>query len=75
MFVRGFALSIFLGLLNIIATLLLILIFNPSSFEINGAIFFNAQYASLIGLGLGVGFDIYEKYQDKIFPHGESNGA
>lgn len=75
LFVRGFALSIFLGLLNIIATLILILIFNPSSFEINTAIFLNAQYASLIGLGLGIGFDLYEKYQDKIFAKSGSNVA
>jgi hypothetical protein len=73
MFVRAFALSIFLGLLNIIATLFLILIFNPSSFEINQALFYNAQYSSLIGIGLGIGFDLFDKYQYNIFSQSKSS--
>lgn len=56
MYLRGFTLSIFLGILNIISTLLLILIFNPSTFQIKSAVFLYTQYASLIGLGLGIGF-------------------
>jgi hypothetical protein len=67
LFLRSFALPLLLGLFNILATLILIIIFNPSAVKINYALFHNAQFAAIIGLGLGIGFDLYEIMKNKLF--------
>jgi hypothetical protein len=35
--------------------------------KINYALFHNAQFAAIIGLGLGIGFDLYEIMKNKLF--------
>ncbi|MCX6173590.1 MAG: hypothetical protein NTZ27_02415 [Ignavibacteriales bacterium] len=66
LFIRSLSLPLLLGLFNILATLILILIFNPSAMKIDSAIFLNAKFAAFIGLGLGIGFDLFEKLKTKI---------
>jgi drug/metabolite transporter (DMT)-like permease len=66
LFVRSLALPLFFGVFNILATIILIIIFNPGEMKINTALFLNANYAAIVGLGLGLGFDLYEKLKPKI---------
>ncbi len=66
LFIRALALSLFLGVFNIFATILLVLLTTSPNIDPLSAIFINARYASLIGLGLGIGFDLFEKFREKI---------
>jgi hypothetical protein len=66
LFLRSFALPLFFGFFNILATIILIIIFNPSAMNINYALFHNARYAAFVGIGLGLGFDLFEKNKNKF---------
>ena len=63
MFLRALVLSLFLGILNILVTVMLIIIFNISFSEAIWEVLLNGKYGAIIGLGLGIGFDIYVKFK------------
>ena len=60
--IRVLSLSILLGLFNAIATIILVQIFDAPNNEMINAVMLNAQYGFLVGFGLGLGFDLYEKF-------------
>ena len=66
MFLRALALSLFLGILHIIATSILIILFNTSYSEAMWGLLLNGKYGAIIGLGLGIGFDVYLKFKKDL---------
>jgi hypothetical protein len=66
LFIRSMSLPFFLALFNFIATLILILVYHPDAMKFNYAIFYYAKFGAFIGFGLGIGFDLFEKFKDKI---------
>ena len=65
LFLRSLALPVFLGLFDMLATLILVLIYHPDKMIIYPSIFINSKYAAYIGFGLGIGFDLYDKLNRK----------
>ncbi|MDR3626983.1 MAG: hypothetical protein P4L45_09130 [Ignavibacteriaceae bacterium] len=67
-FLRSMALPVFLELFDILATLILVLIYHPKAMIIYSSIFLTSKYAAFIGFGLGIGFDLFELLKNKILP-------
>jgi hypothetical protein len=67
LFLRSFALALFLGLFDLIATIFLILIISTAAVKINIIFNINTQHGTIIGFGLGLGFDLYELTKNKLF--------
>lgn len=67
MFIRALAFSFFYGILNIISTIILSLLYSSKNIDLISAIYINSKSAIAIGLGLGIGFDLYKKYKSMIF--------
>ena len=66
LFARSLALPLFLGINTLLALFILFMIYKPGDIKIKEAMFMMLNYAALIGIGLGFGFDIYEKVKAKI---------
>ncbi len=66
-FIRSFALVFFYSLLNIIAGLLVYLINAKAGFLPIDGFFFFARYGVLIGLGVGLGIDLYFMFEQNLF--------
>ncbi|MBI3124348.1 MAG: hypothetical protein HYZ10_08080 [Ignavibacteriales bacterium] len=66
LFFRAFILLVFFGLANVLGVVFLFLI-HGSIFKISMAyLLFYIKIPALIGLALGIGFDFFEKYKEKL---------
>jgi hypothetical protein len=61
LFIRAIILSVLFAITYSIATLVLAYLFEPDFSDISIIAFTNIQYSSIIGMGLGLGFDLHEK--------------
>lgn len=66
LFIRTVVLALIYGVFNIISTLILFTFFTPKNIELIDTIYLNSRYAIIIGLGIGLGYDIYKKYKSKF---------
>lgn len=66
LFIRALVLALVYGIFNIISTLILSVLFSAKNIDLTGAIYLNSRYAIIIGLGIGMGYDIYKKYKSKF---------
>jgi len=72
-FFRAFGLALFLGMFNLVCTWLLVQLYPPSTNEISSTFYLNAFYSAIIGISLGVGFDLFEKFESRIFTFIDNN--
>ncbi|MDH7605135.1 MAG: hypothetical protein QHH13_09560 [Melioribacter sp.] len=64
LFLRALVLMLLFGLTNVLGVIILMIIHNV---EISATyLLFYSRVPALIGLALGIGFDIYEKYKEKL---------
>lgn len=66
-FVRALALPLFMGFCFGLAIFLLVVIYNLDIIGSMPVILMNIKIAAVIGLGIGLGFDLYEKFVGKFF--------
>lgn len=67
LFIRSIILALLNWFTGFLALLLLITTFNPETLDTTAAFFINGTTSTLVGLGLGLGFDLFIKTEDKFF--------
>jgi hypothetical protein len=66
LFIRSLALPVFLVLFNILIILILVLYFQPDKMMVSTAMLIEVKFAVCTGLGLGIGFDLFEKFKSAV---------
>lgn len=72
LFIRGIGLALLMVVSSIISTTFAIMLFNIPFSENYNAVLLNAFYSAIIGISLAIGFDLYEKYENKIISFAEN---
>lgn len=65
-YIRALALALILVMFNVIATLFLISVYAASPSEALSGVLINARYAALVGVGIGLGIDLFNQFKTKI---------
>ena len=66
LFIRSLALPVFLGVFNTFIVLILVIYYHAEEMMIYKAILKELKFSVCTGIGLGVGFDLFEKFKSNI---------